>query len=133
MCARRAHARNTLEERWARWTSVRSTRVCAHGPLVVRYTSFSSFPLAFPVIWGVRYTSVDENTTHARVCSACVPRVSRVCVALAQRALRMAGVLMVCAFMRRAPRTALRMHTNPDAHNERRQMHSVGPARSTHE
>ena len=94
--ARRAG--HALEARWVR----------AHGAL------------------GVRYTSVDEHTTHAQ-------RVPRVCRALVQRALRMAGVLLACTFMRRAPRTVLCMHKNPDAHNERRRMHSVGPARSTHE
>ena len=67
------------------------------------------------------------------VCSACAPRVPRVCLALVQRALRMVGVLLACTFERRAPRTVLCMHKNPDAHNERRRMHSVGPARSTHE
>ena len=68
-----------------------------------------------------------------RVCSACAPRVPRVCLALVQRALRMAGVLLACTFVRRAPRTVLCMHKNPDALNERRRMHSVGPARLTHE
>ena len=108
LCTRHAHARNSPEERAARWTCVRST-------LGVRPRCARCAP-----------TAVDEHTTHAQ-------RVPRVCRALAQRALRMAGVLLACIFMRRAPRTVLCMHKNPDAHNERRRMHSVGPARSTHE
>ena len=112
LCARHAHARNTPEERWARWTCVRST-LCVRPRRAMRALDLS-------------------RRTH-NAFSACAPRVPRVGLALIQRALRMAGVLMACAFMRRAPRTVLCMHKNPDAHNERRRMHSVGPARSTHE
>ena len=85
----------------------------------------------------VRYVCARPQSTNTHrmpsVCSACAPRVPRVCLVLVQRAMRMAGVLLACTFMRRAPRTVLCMHKNPDAHNERRRMHSVGPARSTHE
>ena len=111
-CARHAHARNTPEERRARWACVRSTL-------------------------GVRPRRAMRALDHSRrthnACPACAPRVPRVCPALVQRALRMAGVLLACTFMRRAPRTVLCMHKNPDAHNERRRMLSVGPARWTHE
>ena len=112
LCARNAHARNTPEECWARWTCVRST-------LGVRSRR------------AMRALDLSRRTHNA--CPACAPRVPRVCLALVQRALRVAGVLLAWAFMRRAPRTVLCMHKNPDARNERRRMHSVGPARSTHE
>ena len=110
--ARHTHARNTPEERWARWTCVRST-------------------LDVSPRRAMRALDLSRRTHNA--CPACAPRVPRVCLALVQRVLRMAGVLLASAFMRRAPRTVMCMHTNPDAHNERRRMHSVGPARSTHE
>ena len=112
LCARHAHARNTPEERWARWTCVRST-LCGCPWRATRALDLS-------------------RRTH-NACPACAPRVPRVCLALVQRALRMAGVLLAWAFMHRAPRTVLCMHKIPDARNERRRMHSVGPARSTHE
>ena len=111
-CARHTHARNTPEERRARRTCVRST-------LGVRPRR------------AMRALDLSRRTHNA--CPACAPRVPRVCPALVQRALRMAGVLLACTFMRRAPRTVLCMHKNPDAHNERRRMLRVGPARSTHE
>ena len=81
----------------------------------------------------IPYVCPDEVVTsiHRRkrnTCQACAPRVPRVCLALVQRALCMAGVLLACTFMRRAPRIVLCMHKNPDAHNERRRMNSVGPA-----
>ena len=77
--------------------------------------------------------ALDLSRRTHNACPACAPRVPRVCLALVQRTMRMAGVLLACTFMRRAPRTVLCMHNNPDALNERRRMHSVGPARSTHE
>ena len=73
LCTRHAHARNSPEERWARWTCVRSTlgvrsrrAMCALG--------------------------LSRRTHNA--CPACAPRVPRVCRALVQRALRMAGVVL---------------------------------------
>ena len=112
LCARHAHARNTPEERWARWTCVRITLgVRSRCAMCALYLS---------------------RRTH-NACPVCAPRVPRVCLALVQRALRTAGVLLACTFIRRAPRTVLCMHKNPDAQNEGRRMHSVGPARSTHE
>ena len=111
-CARHAHARNTPEERRARWACVRSTL-------------------------GVRPRRAMRALDHSRrthnACPACASRVPRVCPALVQRALRMAGVLLACIFMRRAPRTVLCTYKKPEAHNERRRMLSVGPARWTHE
>ena len=77
--------------------------------------------------------AVDLSRRTHNACPACAQRVPRVCLALVQRAPRMTGVLLACTFMRRAPRRVLCMHKNPDAHNERRRMHSVGPARSTPE
>ena len=111
-CERHAHARNTPEERRARWTVVRST-------LGVRPRR------------AMRALCLTRRTHNA--CPVCAPRVSGVGPALVQRPLRMAGVLLACTFMRRSPRTVLCMHKNPDAHNERRRMLNVGPARSTHE
>ena len=106
-----AHARNSPEERSARWTCVRST--LGVRPRCARCALYLS------------------RRTH-NACPTCAPRVPRVCRALVQRALRMADVLLACTFMRPAPRTVLCMHKNPDEHNERRRMHGVGPARSTH-
>ena len=83
--------------------------------------------------WVCAHGALDLSRRTHNACPACAPRVPRVCLALVQRALRMAGVLLACTCMRRAPRTVLCMYKNPDAHNERRRMHSVGPARSTHE
>ena len=112
LCARHAHARHMPEERLARWTCVRSALgVCS---------------------WCATCALDLSRRTH-NACPACVPRVPCVCLALVQRAQRMAGVLLACTFMRRAPHTDLCMLKNPHEHNERRRMHSVGPARSTHE
>ena len=76
--------------------------------------------------------ALDLSRRTHNACPTCAPRVPRVCLALVQRALRMAGVLLACTFMRRAPRTVLCMHKNPDAHDERRRMHSALDARVAH-
>ena len=128
LCARHVHARNTLYAGPARdWFSTRSARPHA---LHVRWTCVRS-------TLGVRSRCarcvLDLSRRTHNACPACAPRVPRVCLALVQRALRMSGVLLACTFMRRAPCTFVYMHKNPDAHNERRRMHGVGPARSTNE
>ena len=53
LCARHAHARNTLEERWGRCKCVRKARwVCAHGALINQSInqSFYSISDTFSVI-----------------------------------------------------------------------------------
>ena len=67
VCVRHAHARNTPDEHWARWTCVRST---LHGcALTVRY-----------VCAGPQSTNTQRMPS---VCSACVWRWSALCAWLA--------------------------------------------------
>ena len=69
---------------------------------------------------------INEHTTHAQ-------HVPRVCLALVQRALRTSGVLISGVYIHASSCAHIFVHAqNPDAHNERRRMHSVGPARQTH-
>ena len=94
MCARHAHARNTLEERWESWACVRST-------LGERS-------------WCAR-SAIDLSRRTHNACPSCAPE----CVSRwSTRSVRISGVLLACAFIRRAPRTFLCMHKNPDARNE---------------
>ena len=52
MCARHAHARNTLEERWERWACVRSTlgecSWCARSAIDLSRRTHNAFPACAP-------------------------------------------------------------------------------------
>ena len=104
--ARHAHARNTLEERWARWA-------CVGGTLGV----------------GSRCARAQSTNTQRMpsMCSACAPSVSGVGPV---HVWRPAGVYIHASS---SAHIYVYMRKNPDARIERLRVHCVGPARSTHD